>query len=261
MTGTDRTIGAGPSTVPSSESGGAFHEHGGQTVPAERSTGITTGTTTVGLVGRDGVALAADRRASLGGRFVTNRSARKIEPVADRIAVAFSGSVGDAQSFVRQLRADLRAYELRHDGPVSVRTAATVAGALVRRGPFQALDLVLGGVDDTPAVYQVGGGGGVMETRYAASGSGMQLAYGTLEDTYEPDLSVTALRSVAATAVRNATERDTASGDGMTVGTITGDGLEIEAFDGIATALEATSDTDGKTDPRSVAGETGEEER
>ena len=210
---------------------------------------ITTGTTTVGAVGADGVVLAADTRASLGGRFVTNRSARKIEPVADRTAVAFSGSVSDAQSFVRNLRAELRGYELRHDNAPSVETAATVAGDLVRRGPYRILDLVLAGVDDGPAVYQIGGGGGVMDTAYAASGSGMQLAYGALEEAYEPDLPLGDLRRVVATAVQSATERDTASGDGMTIATISADSLDLEQFESVADGVASTADGAGAAHP------------
>ncbi|WP_436344455.1 proteasome subunit alpha [Natronorubrum sp. FCH18a] len=210
---------------------------------------IKTGTTTVGAVGADGVVLAADRRASLSGQFVTNQSARKIEPVDDRTAVAFSGSVSDAQSFVRQLRAELRQYEFRHGDAASVETAATVAGDLVRRGPYRILDLVLAGVDDDPAVYQIGGGGSVMDTAYAASGSGMQLAYGSLEGAYEPDLPLADLRRVVAAAVQSATERDTASGDGMTIATIAPDSLDLEQFDDIAAAVASTAAIEGDSRP------------
>lgn len=249
------------SFVPATDPGGTTPNQSGGPSPADRPTAVTTGTTTVGVVGSDGVVLAADRRASLGGRFVTNQTARKIEPVADHVGLAFSGSVSDAQSFVRRLRAELDGYELRHDRPATVETAATVAGDLIRRGPFRILDLVLGGVDEAPAVYQIGGGGGVMKTRYAASGSGMQLAYGALEGAYEPDLPVAELRRVAATAVRNATERDTASGDGLTVATITADGLDLEAFDGVAADLEAVADGTDASEPPADANATDEEVR
>lgn len=206
---------------------------------------IKTGTTTVGLAGTDGAVLVADQRASLGGQFVTNKTARKIDPVADRTAVAFSGSVSDAQSFMRHLRTELSQYELERDESAPVETAATVAGDLVRRGPYRILDLVLAGVDDEPAVYQIGGGGGVMEAPYAASGSGMQLAYGALEAAYEPDRSVAELRPIAARAVRSAAERDTASGDGMTITTITADDLTFERYDDLERAVAATEADDG----------------
>lgn len=203
---------------------------------------VKTGTTTVGAVGTNGVVLAADTRASLGGQFVTNRTARKVEPVDDRTAVAFAGSVSDGQSFVRQLRAEARSYEMRHGRPMSVETMSTVAGGLVRRGPYRILDLVLGGVDDAPAVYDIGPGGGVMGTEYAASGSGMQLAYGALESGYDPDATVDALRDVVVSAVHGATERDTASGDGMTVATITDSGSDLEQFADLETAVASAAD-------------------
>lgn len=223
--------------------------HGnGTSGPEDPSDGIIkTGTTTVGLAGTDGVVLAADTRASLGGQFVTNRTARKIEPVADRTAVAFAGSVSDAQSFVRHLRAELSRYELERDRPAAVETAATVAADLVRRGPYRMLDLLLAGVDDEPAVYRIDGGGGVMASPYAASGSGMQLAYGALEAAYEPRLPVAELRPIAARAVRGAAERDTASGDGLTIGTITDDDLGIERFDDLEGAVAAAEEADGAT--------------
>jgi len=58
----------------------------------------TTGTTTVGVVAADGVVLATDRRAGLGGRFVSNKRAVKVEQVHPRAAITLSGSVGGAQA-------------------------------------------------------------------------------------------------------------------------------------------------------------------
>lgn len=225
------------------------------------SQAVKTGTTVLGAVGSDGAVLAADTRASLGGQFVTNRRMQKIAPVDDRTAVAFSGSVSDAQAFVEQLRTELRLYEMYNDAHASVETAATVAGDLVRRGPYRIIDLVLAGVDDHPSVYDIGQGGGVMQSDYAASGSGMQLAYGALEGAYEPSLPVERLRTIAADAVRSATERDTASGDGMNIATVTEDGIDLETFEGIDAAVNSVSgggagsgtDPNGSEEPGEVA--------
>ncbi|MFC3958134.1 proteasome subunit alpha [Halovivax cerinus] len=185
---------------------------------------FSTGTTIVALAGDDGVVLGADARVSLGGRFVTNRSARKVEPIGERAAVAFSGGVSDAQSVVGQLRTERRLYELDHGRPMPTDALATVAGRLIRDGQFRSIGLLLGGVDES-AVYWIDGGGGVMRDTYAASGSGMQLAYGALEGAYEPDRPVADLRPLAADALAAAAERDVASGDGMTITTITDEGL------------------------------------
>lgn len=191
---------------------------------------VKTGTTTVALTATDGVVLAADRRASLGGRFVSNKNAVKIEQVHPRAAVTISGSVGAGQAFVRQLRANADLYESRRSKEMSVEALANVAGDLVRGQPMMPL---LGGVetDGTPRVFSVDGGGGVMEDAYTASGSGMTLATGALERLYREDLSLEEAVTVAAEAVDSAAERDTASGNGLTIVRITGEGVERSSYD------------------------------
>lgn len=204
---------------------------------------LSTGTTVLALTGADGVVLGSDARVSLGGRFVTNKSTRKVEPIGDRAAVAFSGGVSDAQSLVSQLRAERRLYELDHDRPMGTRTLAERAAGLIRTGQFRSIGLLLGGVTDEPAVYEIDGAGGVLRNEFAASGSGMQLAYGSLEDGYESGRPVADLRPLAASALAAAAERDVASGDGMTITSITDDGVAEIRTDGLGvSALEEARD-------------------
>jgi proteasome beta subunit len=194
-----------------------------------------TGTTTVGLVTGDGVVLATDMRASLGGRFVSNRDVQKVEQVHPTAALTMAGSVGGAQSFIRTLRAESSLYEARRGEPPSMRALSTLAGNLLRGGPFFLVSPLLGGVDDEGGkVYQIDPAGGVMADDYSVTGSGMQLAYGVLEQQYEEDLSNDEAATVAARAVESATERDTASGDGVFLARITDEGVDIQghqAFD------------------------------
>jgi proteasome beta subunit len=191
---------------------------------------LKTGTTTVALAATDGVVLAADRRAALGGRFVANKNAIKIEPVHDRAAVTISGSVGGGQSFVRQLRVQADLYETRRGTEMSMDALAQTAANVIRGMQAQPL---LGGVeaDGTPRVFSIDGAGGVLEDDYVASGSGMTLATGALERLYDPEMSVEAAVSVAAEAVDAASERDTASGNGITVARITADGVQQDSYD------------------------------
>ncbi|MFC6836835.1 proteasome subunit beta [Halomarina ordinaria] len=195
-----------------------------------------TGTTTVGLATSEGVVLAADRRASLGGRFVSNKQAMKIEQVHPRAAVTMAGSVGGAQAFIRQLRASANLYEARRGEPMDVDALAQTAGQLLRGMPASP---VLGGVDaDGEArVFSIDGAGGVLEDAYSASGSGMTLATGALERLYRDDLTLEEGVEVAAEAVDSALERDTASGNGITVARITADGVNIDTYDDVTEAL------------------------
>jgi proteasome beta subunit len=188
-----------------------------------------TGTTTVGLTTDDGVVLATDRRASLGGRFVANKNVQKVEQVHPTAALTMAGSVGGAQSFIRTLRAEADLYEARRGEPMSMQALSTLAGNFLRGGPFFIVNPLLGGVDDEGThVYSIDPAGGVMADDYSVTGSGMQLAYGVLEREYEDDLPMEEARTVAARAVHSATERDTASGDGIFLAEVTGEGVDIE---------------------------------
>jgi len=170
--------------------------------------------------------MAADQRMSLGGKFTANKNAQKIAPVHPTGALAISGSVGPAQDAIRSIRAEADLYRARRGEAMSMQALSQTAGQVVRGLPIAP---ILAGVDDEGGhVYELDGGGSVMEDAYAAGGSGMQVAYGVLERRFEPTASLPEATETVVDAVEAASERDTASGDGVTVATITADGVEIE---------------------------------
>ena len=187
-----------------------------------------TGTTTVGLTTAEGVVMATDMRASLGGRFISNKDVQKVERIHPTAALTMAGSVGGAQSFIRSLRAESNLYETRRGEEMSIGALATLAGNFLRGGPFFLVSPILGGVDaEGTHVYSLDPAGGVMRDDYTCTGSGMQLAYGVLENGYEDDLSNDEAMTLAARAVKSAVERDTASGDGVFLAEITDEGVDI----------------------------------
>jgi proteasome beta subunit len=187
-----------------------------------------TGTTTVGLTTAVGVIMATDMRASLGGRFISNKDVQKVEQIHPTAALTMAGSVGGAQSFIRSLRAESNLYETRRGEEMSIGALATLAGNFLRGGPFFLVSPILGGVDaEGTHVYSLDPAGGVMRDDYTCTGSGMQLAYGVLEGRYEDDLSNDEAMTLAARAVKSAVERDTASGDGVFLAEITDEGVDI----------------------------------
>lgn len=203
-----------------------------------------TGTTVVGVRAPEAVVLAADRRASLGGRFVSNKDTEKIERVHPHAAVGLSGSVGGVQALARRVRAEVDLYDARRGEPPTIAALATLTGDMIRGVPAQVL---LGGVDSEGApeesasdaggsahLFELDGGGAVSPTAYAAAGSGLQVAYGSLEGRAESVETADEARAVAADAVTAASERDTASGNGLTLATITDGGIETEVRGGEA---------------------------
>jgi len=197
-----------------------------------------TGTTTIGISTEDGVVIATDKRASLGGRFVSNKQVQKVEQIHPTAALTLVGSVGGAQSLIRTLRSETSLYGTRRGDDLSIDALATFAGNVMRGGPFLHTHPILGGVDeDGSHVYSIDGAGGVLEDDYVVTGSGTQLAYGAIEGEYDPELSIEEAVTLAARGVHAATERDTGSGNGIYVAKVTADGVDIEDYDDVAELL------------------------
>ena len=227
LTGADAV---GDPTAP--ELGGGEFSGAGDAQANDSDTVNKTGTTTVGIATEDGVVVATDMRASLGGQFVSNKSVQKVEQVHPTGVLTLVGSVGGAQSFIRTLRSEVDLYEVRKGRPMSMHALATLAGNFARGGPFFAINPILGGVDEAGShVYSIDPAGGVMEDDYTVTGSGMQLAHGAIEGVYDREMSLDDARDLAVRAVVAASERDTGSGNGVYVSTVTDEGVEIEGFD------------------------------
>jgi len=191
-----------------------------------------TGTTTIGLTTEDGVILAADKRAALGGRLVSNKHAKKIYRLDDNLGLTIAGSVGDAQKIVRIMKSQLKLHKLETK-ELSVKGAGTLLSNILHGNkmmPFMN-QFILGGLKENGegVLYSLDPAGGLMPhgEGFTATGSGSQMAFGVLEDNYEDDLDHGEGRKIASRAVQAAMERDTASGNGIMVAEITEDGYSV----------------------------------
>jgi len=185
---------------------------------------IYKGTTTVGLVCKDGVVLATEKRATM-GNFIASRAAKKIFQIADRIAMTTAGSVGDAQFLARIIKVETSLYEIRREQKPTVRAVATLTSNLLnsyRYFPYL-VQLLIGGLDERGAsIFSIDPIGGAIEEKdLVATGSGSLTAYGVLEDRFTPDMSTEEAAELAIRAVFSAMRRDSASGDGIDVVKIT----------------------------------------
>ena len=184
---------------------------------------VETGTTTIGVVCRDGVILASDTRATA-GHLVAHKKAKKIHKIDDHLAMTIAGGLADAQWTVEILRANSRLYRLEVGRPMPVRSAAVLlANLLFRQRLFPLLtQLLVGGHDDTGFhVYCLDPFGSLTEEECVATGSGSFIAYGVLEPAYSREKSVKDLLPVVVRAVSSAMKRDVATGDSFDVAVIT----------------------------------------
>ncbi len=188
------------------------------------------GATTVGLVCKDGVVLAAERRVTY-GYFVMSKSGKKVFKIADKIGAACAGIVADMQILTREVTAYLNLYSYEREQSVTVRTAAKLMGSTLferRFFPYLAQTIV-GGIDETGAkLFVLDPLGSVIEDKFTAVGSGSEIAMGLLETDYKEGMSVEDGKSLARKAVKAASARDIGSGEGIDMLIITNNGIREE---------------------------------
>ncbi len=186
------------------------------------------GTTTIGLTCIDGIILVADKRASW-GTFVASKRARKIFKLNDHVGATVAGSVGDAESLMRLIRAETSLFEMNNRKVMSPNAVATLLSNILQGSKFfpYLVQLLIAGLDEEKAkLYTLDPVGGLTEEKYAASGSGSPMAYGVLEQSYSEEKTVKESIPVALKAVNSAMSRDTATGDGISLVTITKKGFK-----------------------------------
>jgi proteasome beta subunit len=192
-------------------------------------TGVLKGTTTIGVVCRDGVILGTDTRATM-GTYIASKRAKKVYQIADNLAMTIAGGVAVAQKVVEILKVNSRLYELEKNRPMPVGSAARLVSNLLFQNrevgmplPMQAL---VGGFDETgPHVFNLDPYGSLIEEKMVSTGSGSPFAYGVLEAEFTEDSSVQEMLPVVVRAVDAAMKRDVNSGDSFDVAVIDGSGF------------------------------------
>jgi len=180
------------------------------------------GTTTVGVVCRDGVILASDTRVTM-GFFVAHKHGKKIYKIDDHLAMTIAGTVADAQRTVDILTANAQLYKINTGRPIPVSSAARLVANLLFSARHMPLitQVLIGGIDDTgPHVFSLDPLGSLTEEKCVATGSGSPVAYGVLEDQFREGMTVEEALPVVAKAVDSAMKRDTASGDDFNIAVI-----------------------------------------
>ncbi|MEM2336543.1 MAG: archaeal proteasome endopeptidase complex subunit beta [Candidatus Bathyarchaeia archaeon] len=184
------------------------------------------GTTTIGIVCKDGVILASDTRVTM-GFYVAHKHGKKIYKIDDHMAMTIAGTVADAQRTVDILTANAQLYKINMGRPMPISSAARLMANLLfstRYIPL-ATQVLIGGVDDTgPHVFSIDPFGSLTEEKCVATGSGSPIAYGVLEDKFREGMSVAEALPIVVRAVDSAMKRDSASGDSFNVAVVDANG-------------------------------------
>lgn len=193
---------------------------------------MKTGTTTVGIVCKDCVVLAADTRATM-GHFIADAKVDKVLPISDRMAITIAGTASSAQIIAKHIQSELKLTSIKSGRDATVKEAANLLRnwtyGLIRR-PSMVPDvahIILAGTDKYGVhLYEIGADGFLgKDEQYRVSGSGTMLVLGVLEQQYKEGLSQEEGVKLAERCVDTAIQRDAASGNGINVFVIDKEGV------------------------------------
>ena len=183
-----------------------------------------TGTTTVGIIYKSGVILAADQRAVMG--HIADKGVKKVYNLTNNVGVTIAGTVGDSLALIRFLRAQANLYEIERETKMSPTALASLLSNVLngnRYYPFMFQPILGGMTNGKPELFELTPYGGIMpKDNYAITGSGTTFAMTTLDKEYKANMTQKEAIELAVKAVRSATNRDIYSG---------GDNVTIVVFD------------------------------
>ncbi len=178
------------------------------------------GATAVGLVYSTGAVLAADRRVTY-GPYIMSRAVRKVAKITDRLGIACAGLPSDFQKLLQYFKFNFNLYEQEAGIPLSVYGSAKLLSTLMysrRLVPFLT-ELIVAGIEreGSPKLYSLDAVGSVLEDKYAAIGTGTELALAVLERGFKEGMQRDEATRLAEEAMRVAIARDVLSGDGIDI--------------------------------------------
>ncbi|MBS3084092.1 hypothetical protein J4423_04775 [Candidatus Pacearchaeota archaeon] len=193
---------------------------------------LKTGTLTIGIVCKDGIVVAADRRQSYGGQgggvSYLAGTAKKILEVTDRMVATTAGTASDTRKVLEILRAEFKLKELRTKEKITVPEAASFLANMVYgniRTPSiipSITHFILSGYDEKGLyLYDISPDGYIQQHETCvATGSGIMQAHPILDLEYEKNMSLDKGIDLATKCIRAAMAREPSVGAGIDIYTV-----------------------------------------
>lgn len=183
---------------------------------------MSTGTTTLGIVYKDGILIGADKRATA-GNMIADKDAQKVHLINDRFVLTIAGNVSDAQLLLKLLRVNINLNETKRDRDLLVSEVANMLASYVYSSirkmsvMTSITQFLLAGYDSTGVYfYDIFPDGTLTKIdSYYSSGSGSPYTFGVLESSYKENLSEKEAINLGLNAFHASLSRDSASGNGI----------------------------------------------
>jgi len=192
---------------------------------------IKTGTTTLGIVCKDGVVVAADKRGTYGTSdnqgvsYIAGWDQEKIEEVTPEIIVTTAGTASDTRKIIKIVRAELKLKELRSKSKPNINQAANLFASMTYqtiRAPSMIPGIahfILAGYDEEGFhLYNIHADGFLEEEKkYSVSGSGLIHVNPILDSEYKETISIDEGIKLAKKCINASMGRDPGTGAGMDI--------------------------------------------
>ncbi len=191
---------------------------------------LQTGTTTVGIIIKDGVAIATDSQAT-GGTIVMSKQAQKLFEINKFTASTIAGGVADCQYVVNQLKALSRLKEVEEGKVPEPKYIASICRNILFSGRSYFVSMmIVGGYSQTEKTGRLYGidllGTFYEEDSYLSFGSGSPFSLGVLEADWKLNMTKTKGIELLKTAITSSRERDAGSGYDLQICTIDKNGFK-----------------------------------
>lgn len=190
---------------------------------------LKTGTLTIGIVCKDGIVVAADKRQTYGAQgggvsYIAGK-AKKILELTDRMVATTAGTASDTRKVLDILRAEFKLKELRTKERISVSEAANfmanmVYGNIRQPSMIPAIThFILSGYDENGLyLFDISPDGYIQDSdTYVATGSGIMQAHPILDSEYKKNMTLDEGIALASKCIKATTAREPGVGSGMDI--------------------------------------------
>ena len=191
---------------------------------------LKTGTTCIGVLCKDGVILAADRRMTAG--FIATDNTSKVYELSKNIVATTAGHAADNQRVMRSMVSELKLQKLRSERDAYVQEAAMVLNSTqyaMLRQMGSIVSIILGGFDSKKGaqLYNLSPDGTLVHNDgYVVDGSGSIYVKGVMDTLYKQSMSTKDALELVEKGFLASFKNDPNSGGGYIAKVVTKDGIK-----------------------------------
>jgi proteasome alpha subunit len=167
---------------------------------------VKSGSTSIGIMGKEGIALMAHKRIS--SPLIVGESHEKVFQIDEHIVASSSGLAGDARRLIDLARVEAQRHKLVYDEPIPVEMMAKHIGDHIQFFTQYAgvrpygVSLLLAGVDKKMHLFETDPSGALFEYKAAAIGSGKKAVEDFLEKEYDDKMPLNEATKLAVKGMR-----------------------------------------------------------